>query len=31
MRLNFSFMDKERMVAGIQLLASLLKDELCAG
>lgn len=29
MRLNFSFMDKERMVAGIQLLASLLKDELC--
>lgn len=31
MRLNFSFMDKERMVAGIQLLASLLKDELCVG
>ncbi len=30
MRLNFSFMDKERMVAGIQLLASLLRDELCA-
>ncbi|MCX4336803.1 MAG: PLP-dependent aminotransferase family protein [Bacteroidales bacterium] len=30
MRLNFSFMDKERMVAGIQLLASLLRNELCA-
>lgn len=30
MRLNFSFMDKERMVVGIQLLASLLRDELCA-
>ncbi len=29
-RLNFSFMDKERMVAGIQLLASLLRNELCA-
>ncbi|MDE5732737.1 MAG: aminotransferase, partial [Bacteroidales bacterium] len=30
MRLNFSFMDRERMNAGIRLLAALLKEELCA-
>lgn len=30
MRLNFSFMDKDRMEAGIALLSGLLKEELCA-